>query len=187
MLSHNDFKKGIEFISEGQPYEVLDSSFVFKGRGSSVVQVKIKNLITGNVLSRTLHPGEEFEEAEIEKIKVKFLYAHRDKFFFSKENDSSSRFELIKEIIGEGYMFLKPNEIVEGIQFEGKIINVSLPIKVHLKVTEAPPGVKRERAQAGTKQVTLETGAKINAPLFIEEGDVVEINTETGEYVRRVD
>jgi elongation factor P len=187
MLTHTDLKKGVKFILDGQPYEVLESSFVFKGRGSSVVQTKIKNLITGNILSRTFHPGEEFETAEIEKIKVKFLYSHRDKFFFCKENDPSFRFDLPKEVIGESFVFLKPNQIVEGVHFKRKIININLPIKVQLKVIEAPPGVRGDRAQGGTKTVTLETGAKINVPLFIEEGDIIEVNTETGEYVRRVE
>jgi elongation factor P len=187
MLSHNDLKKGVQFISEGEPYEVLESSFVFKGRGSSVVQTKIKDLLTGNVLSRTFHPGEEFEEAEIQKIKVKFLYSRRDKFFFCEEHNPSKRFDLAKEVIEESVIFLKPNEIVEGVQFQGKIINISLPIKVQLKVIEAPPGVKGDRAQGGTKTVTLETGAQINVPLFVETGDVIEVNTEKGEYVRRVE
>jgi elongation factor P len=187
MLSHNDLKKGIRFILNKEPYEVLDSSFVFKGRGSSIVQTKIRDLITGNVISKTFHPGESLEEAEIERIKVKFLYSHRNRFFFLKENDPSFRFDLSKETIGESADFLKPNQIVEGMQFLGKIINVSLPIKVQLKVKEAPPGVKGERAQAGTKQVVLETGAITNVPLFVKEGDIIEVNTETGGYVRRVE
>ena len=187
MLSHTDLKRGVRFISDNEPYEVLDSSFVFKGRGSSIVQTKIKNLITGNLLSRTFHPGENFEEAEIEKIKVKFIYSHQNRFFFSREVDVSFRFDLPKEVIGESSIFLKPNQIVEGVQFKEKIINISLPVKVQLKVAEAPPGVKGDRAQGGTKTVTLETGAKINTPLFIEEGDIIEINTETEEYVRRVE
>ena len=187
MLAHNDLKKGIEFILEDQPYEVLDSSFVFKGRGSSVVPAKIKNLITGAIISRTFHPGEKFEEAEVEKIKAKFLYCHRDNFFFSQENDSHSRFNLLKSTIGESVIFLKENQIVEAIKFKEKIINVYLPIKVNLKVAEAPPGTKGDRAQSGNKIVVLETGAQINAPLFIKVGDIVEVNTDKGEYVRRVE
>ncbi len=187
MLSHTDLKRGVRFILNEEPYEVLESSFVFKGRGSSVVQTKIKNIITGNLLSRAFHPGENFEEVEIEKIKVKFLYFHQDKYFFCKEDNPSVRFDLAKEVIGDASIFLKPNEIIEGAQFKEKIINISLPIKVHLKVKEAPPGVKGDRAQGGTKTVTLETGAKINVPLFIEEGDIIEVNTETSEYVRRIE
>jgi len=187
MLSHNDLKKGIDFILNNQPYEVLESSLVFKGRGSSVVQTKIKNLITGSVFSKTFHAGEEFEEAEIEKIKVKFIYYNKDKFFFCHEKDPSKRFDLNKEAIGHSAVFLKPNQIVEGLEFKGKIINVSLPIKVQLKVIEAPPGIKGDRAQGGTKAVKLETGAEVNVPLFVETNNIIEVNTEKGEYVRRVE
>ena len=187
MLSHTDLKKGARFILNDQPYEVLESSFVFKGRGSSVVQVKIKNLVTDNLLSRSFHPGEEFEEIEIEKIKVKFIYSHQDRFFFCKEKDSSFRFDLPREIIGEPAIFLKPNQIVEGIQFKEKIINILIPIKVQLKVKESPPGIKGDRAQGGTKIATLETEAKVNVPLFIKQGDIIEVNTETKEYVRRIE
>ena len=187
MFTHTDLKKGVKFILENEPYEVLESSFVFKGRGSSVVQTKIRNLIAGNLLSRTFHPGENFEEVEIEKIKVKFLYSRHDKFFFCKEDNPSVRFDLSKEVIGKSSIFLKPNQIIEGSQFKEKIINISLPIKAQLKVQEAPPGVKGDRAQGGTKTVILETGAKINVPLFIREGDIIEVNTETSEYVRRIE
>jgi len=186
MLTHTDLKRGVVFIFNNQPYEVLDYSLVFKGRGSSVVQAKIKNLINGNVLSRTFHTGDTFEEAEISKIEIKFLYGHRGKYYFCEKDSSDKRIELSEEQIGDLVKFLKPNQIVEGLVFEGKIINISLPIKINLKVIEAPAGVKGNRAQGGTKTITLETGAKINVPLFIKEGDIIEVNTETGEYVRRV-
>jgi elongation factor P len=186
MLSHTDLKKGTTFILEGQPYKVLESSLVFKGRGRSVVQTKIKNLITGNVISRTFHQGEEFEEAEIEKVKLKFIYSHRNQYVFSEIDNPKNRISLTQQQIGSSAQFLKPNQQVEGLIFNGKTINVELPIKVYLKVVESPPGIRAGRAEAGTKQVTLETGAKINAPLFIKEGDIIEVNTQTGEYVRRI-
>jgi elongation factor P len=187
MLSHNDLKKGTQFILDADPYEVLEYSFVYKGRGSSIVQTKIKDLLTGNVLSRTFHPGDQLEEAEIEKVNVKFVYSHREKFVFSEEKNPADRFELAKEIIGDSVVFLKQNQTVTGIKFKDKIINISLPVKVHLEVKEAPPGIRGDRAQGGTKIVTLETGAQINVPLFIEAGDIIEVNTEKGEYVRRVE
>ncbi len=198
MLTHNDLRKGIKFILNQEPCEVLESSFMFKGRGSSVAQTKIKNLITGNIINKTFHPGEEFEEAEILKTKAKFLYSHpirekssngagREKFFFCKEEDPSFRFDLNQNQIGLGAQFLKSNQFIEALEFQNKIINIVLPIKINLKVIESPPGVKGDRVQAGTKIVTLETGAKINTPLFIREGDIVEVNTEKREYVRRVE
>jgi len=187
MLSYFDLRKGVKFILEGQPYEVLEFQQIYKAQDMVVARTKIKNLINGKVLERTFHQGDTFEEAELEKIEVKFIYSHRGKFCFSETQNPRARFELEEEKIGEGAKFLKPNQILTGIKFQGKIINIILPIKVQLKVTEAPPGIKGDRAQGGTKTVTLETGAKINVPLFVEQGDIVEVNTETGEYVRRVE
>jgi len=187
MLTHTELKKGVKIVLDKEPYEVLEANPMKKAQRRPVIQSRIKNLITSNVFERNFHQGETFEEAEIEKIKAKFLYGHRDKFFFCQEDNSSFRFDLPKQTIGDGYTFLKPNEIVEAMRFEGKIINVLLPIKVKLKVVEAPPGIKGDRAQGGTKLVALESGAKINVPLFIKEGDVIEINIENKEYVRRVE
>ena len=187
MISTSDFQKGIIINFRGQPWQILDFQFVHPGKGAAFVRTKLKNLITGNVMERTFKSGEGFEEAKTEIIKVKFLYGHRDKFFFSKESEPSFRFDLSKEIMGKTISFLKANQIVDAILVEGKIINILLPIKVFLKVSEAPPGVKGGRAQAGNKTVTLETGVQILVPLFIEQGDIIEVNTETGQYVKRVE
>lgn len=187
MLSYFDLRKGVKFILDGEPYEVLDFSQMKKAQREGIAQTKIKNLITGKVFERNFHQGETFEEAELAKIEVKFIYSHRGTFCFSKLKNSSKRFELDESQIGESSSFLKPNQILIGLIFQGEIINILLPIKLQLKVNEAPPGVRGERTQAGTKTVTLETGAKINAPLFIKKGDIVEVNTETGEYVRRIE
>jgi len=187
MLSYFNLRKGVNFIFEGQPYEVLEFQQIYKAQDMVVARTKIKNLITGKVLEKTFHQGDNFEEAELEKIDVKFLFSHRGKFGFCEAQNPKVRFELEGEKIGDAVKFIKPNQILTGIKFQGKIINIILPVKVQLKVIEAPPGVKGERAQAGTKPVILETGATINAPLFIETDDVIEVNTETGEYVRRVE
>ena len=186
MLDYSDLKRGTRILLKGQPYEIIECAPLFKGRGHSVLPSKIKNLISGEVVSWTFRPADSFEEPEISKIDLKFLYFHRDKYVFAEKENPSKRFELTKERIGRVADFLKPNQIIEGTIFEGKLIAVSLPIKIILKVVEAPPAIKGQSAQAGTKPVTLETGAKINVPLFIESGDMIEINTETGEYVRRV-
>ncbi len=186
-LSYSEIKKGVQIIIDKEPYEVIESSTMFKGRGHSVLQTKLRNLITGNIIQKTFHPSDSVEEAEITKIKAKFIYSHRGKFVFAEENNPKNRFELSEEQIGSGAKFLKPNQIVEGIIFNDKIINISLPIKIQLKVTQSPPGIKGDRAQSGNKIVTLETGAEIAVPLFIEEGDIIEINTEEEEYVRRIE
>ena len=186
MLTHNDLKKGTRIIFGGEPYEVLESQPMKKAQRRVVIQARIRNLISGNVLSQNFHQGDIFEEAEVSKMEVKFLYSNRGQYFFSEKENPAKRFSLESDQIGRQAQFLKQNQIVEAIVFEKKVINVSLPIKIELKVTEAPPGEKGSRAQSGTKNVTLETGAKINTPLFIEVGDIVEINTDTGDYVRRI-
>jgi len=198
MISYADLKKGVQFIVEGEPYEVLEARPIKKAQRRAIIQTKIRNLITGNVFSRNFQQGENFEEAEISKFEAKFLYSHpirekssngasRVSYFFCQKDNPSKRFDLTSEKIGEGAKFLKPNQIVQGFLFKGKIINISLPIKIRLKVVEAPPGVKGERAQAGTKVAALETGAQVAVPPFIKKGDIIEINTETGEYTRRVE
>lgn len=187
MSNYADLKKGVQIIIENQPYEVLEARPFKAAQRRAVIQARIRNLITGNVFSRNFQQGDNFEEAEVLKFEAKFLYSRRDRYFFSEKDNPSKRFDLTSEQIGDKGKFLKPNQIVEGLIFKEKIINVSLPIKVQLKVAEAPPGVKGERAQAGTKQVILETGVQSAVPLFIEKGDTIEINTETGEYVRRIE
>lgn len=186
MLSYSELKRGIRILLKGQPYEILECAPLFKGRGHSVLQAKIKNLLTNNVVSETFHPSDVFEEPEISKVGLKYLYSHRDNYIFSEKDNPSKRFELKEEQIGKASQFLKENQIVEGIIFENKLVNISLPIKISLKVVEAPPAIRAQSAQAGTKPVVLETGAKINVPLFIKEGDIIEVNTETSEYVRRI-
>lgn len=186
MLSYFDLRKGVQFILEGQPYEVLEFKQMGKAQDVVVAQTKIRNLVNGKTLYRSFHQQDRFQEAEITKVQLKYIYGNRGKFVFCYVNDSSKRLDFTQEQVGSTIGFIKPNEVVEGLLFQEKIINISFPIKVQLKVTEAPPGIKGDTAQGGTKAVKLETGITIQAPLFIEEGDILEINTDTGEYVRRV-
>ncbi len=187
MLDHTQIRKGVRIIVEGRPYEVLESMPLKKAQRRVVIQSKIKNLLNGKVFECNFHQGDLFEEAELVKFQAKFLYSHRNKFVFCRGNEPAERFELDRERIGSAVKFLKPNQLVEAIIFREKIINVSLPIKISLKVVQAPPGLKGDSAQAGNKIVTLETGSQILAPLFIKEGDFLEINTEKEEYVRRLE
>jgi elongation factor P len=185
MLGYFDLRKGIRFIYEDQPYEVLDFNQMKKAQREGIAQVKMKNMISGKVIEASFHSSDTFAEADLQKLRAKYLYNHRGKFFFCQEQNASNRFDLSADQIGFGAQFLKANMVIDALLFEDKIISVSLPIKVQLKVSEAPPGVKGDRAQGGVKTVVLETGAVINAPLFIEAGEVIEVNTETGEYTRR--
>ncbi len=186
MLRHNEIKKGKNIIIGQDPYEVISHSHIVKGRGKSVVQTKIRNMRTGGVLQKTFHPGESVKEAELEKTKAVFAYSNRGKYVFHEENNPSSRFELTEEKVGEKKIYLKEKTPVTAVIFQKEVISIELPVKMILKVEEAPPGVKGNRAEGGEKTVELETGAKINVPLFVKEGDYVELNTESGEYVRRV-
>ncbi len=187
MLGYFDLRKGVRFIYENEPWEVLDFNQMKKAQREGIAQVKMKNLISGRVIEQGFHSADKFEEADLQKLQAKYLYNHRGQYFFCEVSDPSKRFVLTQDQIGAGAKFMKANTVIETLLFDGRIIAVNLPIKVQLKVTEAPPGVQGDRAQGGMKTVTLETGAQINAPLFIEEGEVIEINTETGEYVRRAE
>ena len=186
-LGYNDLKKGVVFNLDGAPYEVIDYSFVRMQQRKAVAQVKMKNLINGKLVSRNFHQNEVFEEAAIKKNPVTFVYYHRGQYWFSEAHDPRKRFFLTDEVVGIGGPFLKPNTAVTAVLFNEKIINVLVPIKVDLLVKEAPPGERGNTAQGGTKVVELETGAKLAVPLFVNRGDVVRVNTETGEYAERVE
>jgi len=187
MIDYNELKPGVVFILDGEPYEVLEFSFLRMQQRKPVAQTKIRNLITGKILSRNFQHTESFEKAEIDYKKVKFLYSHREKSVFCDIQNTSARFELPAEIIGGKAKFLKPNSEVEIVSFQDKIVNIKLPIKMDFKVIEAPPAIRGNTAQSGTKTVTIETGAQVSAPLFINEGDTIKINTQTGEYTERVE
>ena len=186
MLSYSELKRKTRIIIEKEPYEIIEANSTVKARGSSVLQTKLRNLKTGNIISRTFHPSDKFEEPDISKSEVKFLYSHKDKFVFSKKDDPSKRFELTVQQVDKKADFLKPNQIIEALIFKNEVINISLPVKINLGVKEAPPSVKGE-SQSGNKTVLLETGAKITVPSFIKTGDIIEINTETKEYVKRIE
>lgn len=194
MLNYNEILTKKFIVLEGTPYEVLDAHIFRMQQRKPVNQTKLKNLISGKVTEYTFHQQDKVEEADLIKREVKYLYNNRGEWWFSEPKDPSKRFKLSPESIGEGGKFLKPNSLVELLVFndsekddeKGQIIGVKLPIKVELEVVEAPPAVKGDTSKGGVKQIKLETGATINAPLFIQEGEIIRINTETGEYVERV-
>jgi elongation factor P len=187
MINYNDLRPGVVFILDGQPYQVLEFNFLRMQQRKPVAQTKIRNLISGKVISRNFQHTDSLEEASIDYRNVKFLYGHGDKYVFCEINDPSKRFEISEEQIGDMGHFLKPNSEIQVVEFKGKIINVNLPIKMEFKVIESPPSIKGNTAQGGVKAVKIETKAMINAPLFVEQGDIIKINTQTGEYVERVE
>ena len=186
MLGMNDLKPGVFFIYEGQPYSVLETHHLKMQQRRPVMQTKMKNMLNGKLYERNFQQSDVFEEADIEYQNVKFLYNHRDEYWFCHENDTSKRFQLSQGLIGDAVKYLKPNTVVKEILFNQKIINIELPIKMDFKVVEAPPAIRGDTAQGGVKQIKIETGTVINVPLFINEGDIIRINTQSGEYTERV-
>ncbi|HVN26766.1 MAG TPA: elongation factor P [Candidatus Paceibacterota bacterium] len=185
-LAYTDLTKGVLFIMDGSPYEVIETHFLRMQQRKAVVQTRIRNLITGKLLDRNFQASDSFEEAEITKKNATFIYASRGEYWFHEEGNPKNRFSLSEELVGEQGRFLKPNTKVQTMIFNDKVINVEIPIKMEFKVTEAPPSIKGNTAQGGTKSVTIEGGAKVNVPLFVNEGETIRINTQTGEYVERV-
>lgn len=186
MLTYSEILPKKVIVMDGAPYEVLDAHIFRMQQRKPVNQTKLKNLITGKIAETTFHQADKVEEADLQKKEAKYLYTNRGEWWFCEPTVPSNRFKITEEMIGSAGKFLKQNAPIELLVFEEKIIGVKLPIKVELKVTEAPPAVRGDTARGGSKQVTLENGATLNVPLFINEGDALRINTETGEYVERV-
>ncbi len=186
MLDYNEVLPKRLIIVDGQPYEVLSAWVFRKQQRKPVNQVKMRNLKTGSMAEQTFHVSDKVEEAEVESRPAMFIYEKNGAWWFHESSDRSKRFELDEDRVGDASKFLKGNTEVDVRWFEGAPIQVKIPIKMELRVTEAPPNTRGNTAQGGNKVVTLETGATITVPMFIETGDVVRINTETGEYVERV-
>jgi len=193
MLNYNEILPKKFIVLDGAPYEVLDAHIFRMQQRKPVNQTKLKNLITGKVTDYTFHQQDKMAEADLQKKEVKYLYntsrlpaGRRGEWWVSEPSNPANRFKLEIAQIGEGGKFLKTNAVVELLTFNEKVIGVKLPIKMELKVTEAPPAVKGDTSKGASKIIKLETGAEVSAPLFINEGDTVRVNTETGEYVERV-
>ena len=187
MLDYNEVKPRKRILLDGQPYEVLESKVSRKQQRKPVNQTKVKNLITGKVDERTFHHSDTVEEADIDKKNVKYLYNNRGEWWFCNPADPSNRFQIDEGVIGDTAQYLKENMEVEGLVFEDEILGITVPIKMEFEVAEAPPNIKGNTASGGDKKVTLETGAVITTPMFVETGDVIEINTESHTYVKRVE
>jgi elongation factor P len=184
MLSINEIKTGKLLSVSGEPYAVIKADHHKMGRGGAVLKVKLKNLITGNILDKTFQGNDKAEEAATEKKKANFMYKD-DSVANFMDNETYEQFSISLEQIGERQKFLRDGTDVDILYFENKPVAIDLPIKIELKVVSAPPGVKGNSAGSVTKVVELETGAEISTPMFVNEGDVIRVNTDTGEYVER--
>lgn len=191
MLEYSEIKPGKFIIYNGEPYEVIDSHVARTQQRKPQNQTKLRSLLSEKVVSVSFHASDKVSEADISKKSIKFIYESKGQYCFSEAKDPSKRFFLEFSLIGPQAKFLKGNTLVDALIFtneedEEKIIGVKLPIKMELLVKEAPPSMKGNTAAGGGKQVTLETGAVVSVPLFIEAGDMIRVNTDTGEYAERV-
>jgi len=187
MLSYNQLKPGTYIIFNNEPYEILEYDFLRMQQRKPVAQVKMRNLVSGNSMAYTFHQSDKIEEADISYKTIKFLYFSKDNYWFCAENNPKDRFSFLRSQLGKKADFLKSNIIIDAVIFNEKVIDVKIPIKVELKVIEAPPGIKGDTAQGGTKQVKLESGASVNVPLFINQDDVIRVNTQSGLYIERAE
>ncbi|MFA5754432.1 MAG: elongation factor P [Patescibacteria group bacterium] len=185
MLNFNEIKTGRVIKVNNEPYIIIKTDHHKMGRGGAVLKVKCRNLLNNNVLERTYQGAEKAEEAETETKKANFMYKDKEQAYFM-DNKNFEQFDLPLSDLGDSAQFLKDGTDVDVLYFEGRPMSISLPIKMEFKVTSAPPGVKGNSAGNVNKQVEIETGAKVNVPMFIDEGDMIRINTDTGEYVERV-
>ncbi len=187
MLNYNDCVVRKSILVEGHPYEVISSHVFQKQKSRPVNNVRLKSLLSGKTLDMVFHQYEKFEEADMGSREVKYLYENRGEYWFCDPKNPSDRFNLNTDLVGESIKFIKPNTVLEAGTFNDEIINLRYPIKVELKVTECAPAVKGNTSGNALKTVTLETGATMNVPMFINEGDIIRINTENAEYTERAE
>ncbi|MEK7609814.1 MAG: elongation factor P [Patescibacteria group bacterium] len=186
LLEYSEITEKKYIILDGQPFEVISAHVFRKQQRKPVNATKLKNLMTGKVTEYSFHVSDKVEQAEIESRDVKYLYNSRGEWWFCEAEDPSKRFKVTDEQIGPQGKYIKPNTVVEQLLFQDQPMGFKMPITAELRVTEAPPGIKGDTATGGQKVITLETGVTINVPLFVNEGDIIRINTETGEYRERV-
>jgi len=184
MFNLSEIKTGKTISLDNDPYLVIFHQHSKIGRAGAVLRTKIRNLKTGAVMERTFQGSDKIEEAEIEKSKAQYLYCEGENYFFM-DNVNYEQFSLPKSVLGNLTDYLIDGTELTILNYNNAPINIELPVKMELKVIEAPPAIRGNTADGGTKQVTLETGIKVNTPLFIKQGDVIRINTETGEYSER--
>jgi elongation factor P len=190
-LEYSAIREKKIIIYDDEPCEVVESHVARTQQRKPQNQVKLRSLISGKVFPATFHVSDSADEADIEKREITFLYHNKGEYWFCALDDKSNRFKLDEALIGTAGKFLKENNSVTALVWtneddEEKVIKLSLPIKMEFKVKEAPPAVRGDTSKGGIKVIILENGAKLNAPMFINEGDTIRVNTETGEYVERV-
>lgn len=184
-ISTNQFKNGMAIEVEGTLFFIVDFQHVKPGKGGAFVRTKLKNVKTGAVLDRTFRAGEKFEQAILERKKMQFLYAEGDQFHFM-DNETYEQLALAKDQLGNVMMYTKESSNVEMLMYEGKPIGVEPETFVELEIVETDPGIRGDTVSGGTKPATLETGAVVQVPLFLQTGEKIKIDTRTNTYITRV-
>lgn len=184
MLSISDLKVGRAITWEGAPYVITRSEHSKTARSAAVLRIKMKNLINGQVLEHTFQQSDVVPEADLATKPANYQYRDGDEFYFM-DNDTFDQFTLSADAVGNIANFIKEGEDIKVMYYEGKPVAITVPPKVVLEVTQAPPGVKGDSASNVTKKVTLETGYEVAVPMFINAGEKIRVNTDTGEYVER--
>lgn len=185
MVSTSDFKNGMTIYVDNVLYQIVEFQHVKPGKGGAFVRTKLRNFKTGAVVDKTFRAGEKFEQAMINRRSMQYLYNDGTDYVFM-DTETYEQINLPTEFLGDNTQFLKENMNVLVAMHDGEAIGIELPITVELEVTETDPGLKGDTASGGTKPATLETGAVVQVPLFIKIGDVIKVDTRTGDYITRV-
>ena len=185
MISAGDFKNGVTVEIDGNIYQILEFQHVKPGKGAAFVRTKLKNIISGGVVEKTFRPTEKFPKAHIDRKDMQYLYRDGDLFNFM-DVETYDQIALNEDVVGDSLKFVKENEVVKICSHNGNVFSVEPPLFVELAITETEPGFKGDTAQGATKPATVETGAIVMVPLFVEQGDVLKIETCSGEYLSRV-
>ena len=185
MISAGDFKNGVTVEIDGNIYQILEFQHVKPGKGAAFVRTKLKNIISGGVVEKTFRPTEKFPKAHIDRKDMQYLYRDGDLFNFM-DVETYDQIALNEDVVGDSLKFVKENENVKLSSYQGSVFAIEPPLNVELEITETEPGFKGDTAQGATKPATVETGAIVMVPLFVEQGDVLKIDTRSGEYLSRV-
>ena len=185
MISAGDFRNGVTLEIEGNVYQILEFQHVKPGKGAAFVRTKLKNIINGGVVEKTFRPTEKFPQARIDRVEMQYLHNDGDLYYFMN-TENFDQIALNKDDIGDSLKFVKENEMVKVCSYNGNVFAVEAPLFVELEITDTEPGFKGDTATGATKPATVETGAVVYVPLFVNQGDKIKIDTRTGEYLSRV-
>ena len=185
MVSAGDFRNGITLEMEGNVYQIIDFQHVKPGKGAAFVRTTLKNIKNGGVIEKSFRPTEKFPQARIEKADMQYLYADGDMFNFMNV-DTFDQIAMTADQVGDALKFVKENEMVKMLSHNGSVFAIEPPLFVELEITDTEPGFKGNTATGATKPAVVETGATVYVPLFVEQGDKIQIDTRTGEYMKRV-